>query len=79
MYGLEKKAKTPFEFDLEKELRTDAQKARMLLKATEERIQEIKELLRQGTASEEFDNFGVLLHGYAALQKVLSKVSANKK
>jgi hypothetical protein len=78
MYGLEKKPKAPFEFDLEKDLKADPNKTRQLLKAVDERIHEIKGLLREGTATENFDNFGVLLHGYAALQKVLNKV-ANKK
>ena len=78
MYGLEKKPKAPFEFDLEKDLKTDPNKTRELLKAVEARIHEIKGFLREGTATENFDNFGVLLHGYAALQKVLNKV-ANKK
>jgi len=34
--------------------------------------------LRQGAGSEDFDKLGVLLHGYAALLKVLTKI-ANKK
>jgi len=78
MYGLEKKGRALFEFDLEKELKTNPNKAKDLLKTVEGRIQEIKTILRQGAESEDFDKFGVLLHGYAALQKVLTKV-ANKK
>jgi hypothetical protein len=78
MYGLEKKGRALFEFDLEKDLKSHPSKAKELLKTVEHRIQEIKNTLRQGTGSEDFDKFGVLLHGYAALQKVLTKV-ANKK
>lgn len=78
MYGLEKKGRALFEFDLEKDLKTHPSKAKDLLKAVENRIQEIKNTLRQGTGSEDFDKLGILLHGYAALQKVLTKV-ANKK
>lgn len=78
MYGLEKQPKAPFEFDLEKELKTDPTKARQLLKDTEERIQEIKGLLRQGAGSEDFDSYGVLLHGYAALQRVLNRIVKKK-
>jgi hypothetical protein len=78
MFGLEKKARALFEFDLEKELKSNPSKAKDLLKIIEGQIQEIKNTLRQGTASEDFDKFGVLLHGYAALQKVLTKI-ANKK
>jgi hypothetical protein len=78
MYGLEKKGRGLFEFDLEKELKDNPSKTKDLLKTIEHRVQEIKNTLRQGTGSEDFDKFGILLHGYAALQKVLTKV-ANKK
>ncbi len=78
MFGLEKKGRALFDFDLEKDLQAHPSKAKDLLKAVEHRIQEIKNTLRQGTGSEDFDKFGILLHGYAALQKVLTKV-ANKK
>lgn len=78
MFGLEKKGRVLFEFDLEKELKSNPSKAKELLKKVESQIQEIKNTLRQGTESEDFDKFGILLHGYAALQKILTKV-ANKK
>ena len=78
MYGLEKKERKLFEFDLEKDLRKHPAKIKELLKTVEGRIHEIKNALRQGTGSEDFDKLGVLLHGYAALQKVLTKIS-NKK
>ena len=78
MFGLEKKGRALFEFDLEKELKGNPTKSKELLKTVEMRIQDIKNTLRQGTGSEDFDKLGVLLHGYAALQKVLTKI-ANKK
>lgn len=78
MYGLEKKPKAPFEFDLEKELRTDPAKTKLILKMVEERVQEVKKHLREGTASEDFDNYGILLHGYAALQKVINRIERKK-
>jgi hypothetical protein len=78
MYGLEKKPKMVFEFDLEKDLKKDPTKVRELLKSTESKINEIKTQLRQGSKGAELDNLGVLLHGYTALQKVLNKLS-NKK
>lgn len=78
MYGLEKKGKAPFEFDLEKDLKAHPTKIKELLKLCEERIQEVKNLLRQGAESSDYDNYGILLHGYAALQKVLTRL-ANKK
>lgn len=79
MFGLEKKERALFEFDLEKELRADSAKTQGLLKTVEERIQEVKNILRQGTEAEDFDKFGVLLHGYAALQRVLTRIANKKK
>lgn len=78
MFGLEKKDKPLFEFDLEKELKSEPGKTKNLIKKTDEAIQEIKSKLRQGTESEDFENYGKLLHGYAALQRVLTRI-ANKK
>lgn len=78
MYGLEKKAKALFEFDLEKDLKSDPAKTHKLIKDVEERIHEIKGKLRQGAGSEEFDNYGILLHGYAALQRVLNRIATKK-
>lgn len=75
MYGLEKdnKNKKPFEFDLEIELKGDPAKSKQLIKTTEERILELKNLLRQGASSADFDKLGVLLHGYSAFLKVINK------
>lgn len=78
MYGLEKKSKAMIEFDLEKDIKKDPAKLRELLKTTADKIVEIKGILRQGATSEEFDRYGVLLHGYAALQKVLNKLAKKK-
>ncbi len=78
MFGLEKKPKQLFEFDIEKELKQDPQKKQSLLKEIEERIQEIKSCLRTGTDTSDFDSYGVLLHGYSALLKVLNKITPNK-
>jgi hypothetical protein len=78
MYGLEKKPRHAFEFDLEKDLKKDPSKVRELLKSTEAKIQEIKNQLREGAKGPELDQLGVLLHGYTALQKVLGRL-ANKK
>ncbi|HEY2810737.1 MAG TPA: DUF5398 family protein [Rhabdochlamydiaceae bacterium] len=78
MFGLEKKGRALFEFDLEKELKASPAKNKELLKKIEEKIHEIKGALRSGTGSEEFDDLGILLHGYAALQRVLTRI-ANKK
>lgn len=79
MFGLEKKPKEPFQFDLEAELHQDPAKAKALLKEIDERVGKLKNLLRQGAETDDFDDYGVLLHGYAALQRVLKRVIEKKK
>ncbi len=78
MFGLDKKSKALFEFDLEKELKDDPSKAQKVLKDVEAKIQELKNLLRQGASSQDYDKYGALLHGYAALQRVLTRLSKKK-
>lgn len=78
MFGLEKKDQPLFEFDLEKELKSEPGKAKELLKKADASIQEIKSKLRQGAESAELENYGKLLHGYAALQRVLTRIIHKK-
>lgn len=81
MFGLEsqkKKKPEEFVFDLEKEF-ADPQKIRDLKDKLEKRIQQVKEILRDGNEKEEFDHYGVLLHGYAALVKVMARYILSKK
>ena len=78
MYGLEKQPKARFEFDLEKELKKDPHKAREIVKSVEIKVQEIKSMLREGSKGPDFDNLGVLLHAYSALQKVLNRLATKK-
>lgn len=75
MFGLEdqKKKKTDdFIFELEKDLK-NGKKNQELKKRIESRIQKIKEILRSGENKEEFDQFGLLLHGYTSLLKVMAR------
>ena len=78
MFGLEdqKKRKKPeeFVFDLEKELKA-LKKHQEIKEKIDGRIQEIKNVLRSGESKEEFDDFGILLHGYTSLLKVMSRFS----
>ena len=78
MFGLEKKGKDVFEFDLEKELKSNPSKVKELLKVVEERVSDIKKSLRSGAGSEDFDQLGVLLHGYTALQRVINRLARTK-
>lgn len=75
MFGLEdqkKKKSEEFVFDLEKEFKT-AKRHQEIKKHIDRQIQKIKETLRGGESKEEFDRFGVLLHGYTSLLKVMAR------
>lgn len=78
MFGLEKgpdKGNKMFEFDLEKEFKTNPQNKVTMGKQIEEKILALKTLLRKGMDSdEEFEEHGVLLRGYAALKKVINRI-----
>lgn len=79
MFGLEdqkqNKKRAPFVFDLEKELGNS--KFRQDIKAKiESRIQKLKEELRSGEEKERYDILSVLLQGYDALLKVITRVPA---
>ncbi len=74
MFGLEKKPGEKFAFDLEKEIKEKPSRGKEILDKVEKRIQEMKKHLREGANEKDFDHLGILLHGYAALQKVLRKV-----
>ncbi|MBM3192223.1 MAG: hypothetical protein FJZ63_06220 [Chlamydiae bacterium] len=72
----ENKDKKIFEFDLEKDLH-DAKFRKNTEKEVTEKILEIKQILRQGVSSNDtFEEYGVLLRGYAALQKIINRVGA---
>ncbi len=78
MFGLEdqkKKKAEDFVFDLEKELKS-SKKQQEIKKKVEQRIQQVKEVLRSGENKEEFDKFGVLLHGYTSLLKVIARFTS---
>lgn len=75
MFGLEdqkKKKAEDFVFELERELKS-AKKHQEIKQRVENRIQKTKEVLRSGENKEEFDKFGVLLHGYTSLLKVIAR------
>jgi hypothetical protein len=75
MYGLEKKPEGRFAFDLEKEIKQKPQRGKEILAKVEKKIAQIKKALREGANEKDFDRLGILLHGYAALQKVLRKAA----
>ncbi len=75
MFGMEKKQSKgteKFQFDLEKELTTEEIRQE-LAKRIETRIVRIKEILRNGSKKEDFNQLGVLLNGYHSLTIVLGR------
>ena len=76
MFGLEKKNKKrkPFEFDLEKDLKSDSKKRAKLIEDITQRKAELKSMLREGTKSEDFEQCGVILQGYEALEKIIGDI-----
>lgn len=74
MYGLEKKGREKFAFDLEKEIQANPKRRKEILEQAQERIHELKSLLQKGSSEKEQDKLAILLQGYTALQKVLKKV-----
>ena len=78
MFGLEKKKKAMnFEFDLEKELKSEKIQ-KDLVQKTEAHIQSLKAQLRQGSDQESFEKIGLLLLGYSALLKVITRATTTK-
>ncbi len=78
MFGLEQKPKEKFAFDLEVELAKSPAKAKEIFHKIQDRTEELKKLLRDGQSQDDFDQYGILLHGYASLQRVLKKVAKSK-
>ena len=79
MFGLEghkkKKKVEEFVFDLEMELK-DPQKRMSIKKDVEGKVQQIKNMLRGGGNKADFDQLGVLLHGYTSLLRVIGRFGA---
>ncbi|MCH9631212.1 MAG: hypothetical protein S4CHLAM37_12340 [Chlamydiia bacterium] len=75
MFGLEKDSNNFFEFDMEKDFKADPSKKTKVCKEVEEKIQELKDMLRKGMDSEkDFEDYGTLLRGYASLHKVVNRI-----
>ena len=81
MFGLENKPKKPseeFHFELERELR-DPKKHKALKAKIEAKIQDIKNLLREGENKKDFERLAIILHGYNAILRVFSRFEGGKK
>lgn len=81
MFGLEDKKRKdegPAQFDLEVELKSP-KKRRETVAKIEERIAQLKAVLRSGQDQGEFDDVGALLLGYTALLKVVGRFGGKPK
>lgn len=77
MFGLKKEKFVEFEFDLEKDL-ADKTKLRAMMSQNDSRINEIKHVLRKGAPEEDFEELGLLLQAYDALDTVYKRIKKNK-
>jgi hypothetical protein len=69
-----KKTIEKFQFDLEKEIKEYPFRGKEILTKAEQRIAEIKKLLREGCNEQDSNQLMVLLHAYAAVLKILRKI-----
>lgn len=74
MFGLEGEQKM-FEFDLEKDLKEDHNKKKNVIDMLESEMMTLKNDMREcDPKSEDFNQMGILIHGYEAAKKVLSQI-----
>jgi hypothetical protein len=72
--GKKKKKVAEYTFDLEEDLK-DPGKLRATKEQVEERINQLKGMLRQGEDKKSFDQIQTLLRAYLAVQKVIQRVN----
>ena len=71
MFGLERDTEqVDFSYDLEKDL-SDPKKSKIIHDDVKKRISEIKGILHKGENEKLFDKYGILLHGYSSLKRVM--------
>jgi hypothetical protein len=80
MFGMEKKGKKKgnvqeWEFDLEKQVANPGEKKK-IKETMDQRILQLKTILRQGEDKKTFDDAQTLLHGYLAVQKVIQRIGS---
>ena len=81
MFGLEKEKEKKdgkprhFEFDLEKDLKGNPEEKKRVLGKILAQMNQLKKILREGAASENFDNSALLLQAYAALKRTVERTT----
>ncbi|MDN3507747.1 MAG: DUF5398 family protein [Simkaniaceae bacterium] len=73
MFGMESnnKPKNFFEFDLEKEIVENDSKRKSLLTEAKGNIEKLNAIMKENPDGESFEDLGVLLGGFTALEKVI--------
>lgn len=85
MFGLgkgiekDKKGQPEFLFDLEKELKTNPDHCKEIVSGIQENSKFIKNYLAKGAPKEEFTKLSVILYGYVAFLKVLTRAVERRK
>jgi|SaaInl7_100m_RNA_FD_contig_31_2757349_length_814_multi_12_in_0_out_0_2 hypothetical protein len=80
MFGMEKEKKKKGDkkqelvFDLEKDIVSDPENYKAIKQKVQGRVKDLKQSLRSGADKEHFDKYGLLLHGYVSLKKVIERV-----
>lgn len=77
MFGMEKKEDTSFEYDLEKDLKSE--KGDVIIQEIEEKIKSVENQLRAGAGKEAYTQLSTLLKGYEALLLVSQTVRKQEK
>jgi hypothetical protein len=72
MYGLEKKGK--FDFDLEVEIKKKPKRREEIINEAKGKAAEIKKMIQSKEKPKNFEKLGILLNGYDAVVKVISKI-----
>jgi hypothetical protein len=75
MFGMGKeKSSNFFQFDLEKEITDDPNKKKSLLAEIQTKMSDLKTVMKDDLESEAFEEYGVLLQGYTALEKTIKNM-----
>jgi hypothetical protein len=74
MFGIEEKIVKPkiFTYEIEKDLQ-DSGKRKALVENCESRFNELKKIVHNGAEKSSFEAMNLLLQGYTALKKVITK------
>lgn len=81
MFGFEKEKTALFEFDIEKNIKQNPNEAQKILQKIKQKTIEIRSALQNKhvLSSKDVERLEMVLNGYAAMEKVLSKLNQSKR